>query len=61
MDYRDMSGLTVKDGRLINDRPNSITGIQQAANIKREMKDQRKVGMMTRAIVNAEMMKDIIR
>ena len=61
MDYKDMSGLTVKDGRLINDRPNSITGIQQAANIKREMKDQRKVGMMTRAIVNAEMMKDIIR
>jgi hypothetical protein len=61
MDYRDMSGLTVKDGRLINDRPNSITGIQQAANIKREMKDQRKVGMMTRAMVNAEMMKDIIR
>ncbi len=61
MNYRDMSGLTVKDGRLINDRPNSITGIQQAANIKREMKDQRKVGMMTRAIVNAEMMKDIIR
>ena len=61
MNYRDMSGLTVKDGRLINDRPNSITGIQQAANIKRELKDQRKVGMMTRAIVNAEMMKDIIR
>jgi len=61
MNYRDMSGLTVKDGRLINDRPNSIMGIQQAANIKREMKDQRKVGMMTRAIVNAEMMKDIIR
>jgi hypothetical protein len=61
MDYRDMSGLTVKDGRLINDRPNSITGIQQAVNIKREMKDQRKVGMMTRAMVNAEMMKDIIR
>ena len=61
MDYKDMSGLTVKDGRLINDRPNSITGIQQAANIKREMKDQRKVGMMTRAIVNAEIMKDIIR
>jgi len=56
-----MSGLTVKDGRLINDRPNSITGIQQAVNIKREMKDQRKVGMMTRAMVNAEMMKDIIR
>lgn len=61
MNYRDMSGLTVKDGRLINDRPNSIMGIQQAADLKREMKEQRKVSMMTRAIVNADMIKGIIR
>ncbi len=61
MNYRDMSGLTVKDGRLINDRPNSVTGLQQAADLKREMKEQRKVSMMTRAIVNADMIKGIIR
>tara|TARA_R110002020_G_scaffold105254_1_gene245650 strand:- start:295 stop:480 length:186 start_codon:yes stop_codon:yes gene_type:complete len=61
MDYRDMSGLTVKDGRLINNRPDSRTGIEKACELNRSMYEQRKVGMMTRAMVNAEMMKDIIR
>ena len=33
--YQSMGGLTVKDGRLINDRPTGITGIAQAADKER--------------------------
>ena len=30
-----MEGLTIKNGRLVNERPNGMTGIQEAANMKR--------------------------
>ena len=30
-----VNGLYIKDGRLINDRPDGMTGIQRAANMKR--------------------------
>jgi len=38
-----VDGLYVKDGRLINDRPNGMTGIQQAANMKRAVDNDRKI------------------
>lgn len=33
-----VDGLYIKNGRLINDRMDSMTGIQQAANMKRIIK-----------------------
>lgn len=56
-----MSKLTVHNGRLINDRPDSVTGIQQAVSLKKELKQSRKIGMITSAIMNADMMKDIMK
>lgn len=42
--------LTVKGGRLINNRPDSVTGIQQAAAIKKELKKAQKVEMYSKAV-----------
>ena len=47
MQYND---LTVKNGRLINNRPNGITGIQQAAEIRKAMKKAEKIEMMSQAV-----------
>jgi len=53
--------LTVRNGRLINNRPNNITGIQQAAQIKKEMKRESKISMMEEAIVRAEMKSEYMK
>ena len=50
-----MSGLTMKDGRLINDRPCGVTGIQQAADLKKARKREEKIEMMVEADVRASM------
>jgi len=47
MKYND---LTVKNGRLINNRPNGITGIQQAAEIKKALKKAEKTEMYANAV-----------
>lgn len=52
--------LTVKDGRLINNRPNGVTGIQQAAQIKKDLKREQKIQMMEEAMYRAEMRVDIM-
>lgn len=41
-----MDGLTIKDGRLINDRPDSETGIAKLARKKKELKRAEKVRMI---------------
>ena len=53
-----MDGLTVKDGRLVNERPVGMTGIQQAANIKRMVKEERKIKMIADGIQRAEAMEN---
>lgn len=55
----DNRGLYVKDGRLINDRPNSMTGIQKAANMKRIIDEDRKIKMIADGIERAESNKNI--
>jgi len=40
---------------LINDRPDGETGIQQAARIKKVMKNQKKIDMIADGIERAEM------
>jgi tryptophan synthase alpha subunit len=59
-------GLTIKNGRLINDRPNGITGIQEALNIKKTLKKAEKLEMYSEAVSlgiqkakNVEQVKDM--
>jgi len=51
-----MNGLDIKNGRLINERPVGMTGIQQAANMKRIIKEDRKIKMIADGIQRAEAM-----
>jgi len=51
-----MNGLDIKNGRLINERPVGMTGIQQAANIKRIIKEDRKIKMIADGIQRAKAM-----
>lgn len=53
--YTDMSGLTMKNGRLINERPCGVTGIQQAIDLRKMMKREQKIEMMVEADVRASM------
>ena len=52
-------GLYVKNGRLINGRPNGMTGIQQAANTKRIIDEDRKIKMIADGIERSEMRKKL--
>tara|TARA_R110002020_G_C15883471_1_gene739331 strand:- start:307 stop:495 length:189 start_codon:yes stop_codon:yes gene_type:complete len=56
-DYVD--GLYVKDGRLVNDRPDGMSGIEQAAKIKKAVKRARKIEDIAQGIQMAEAMKNI--
>ncbi len=47
-------GYTVKNGRLINDAPDGMTGIAKAASIKRAVKNDRKINQIAEAIELAE-------
>tara|TARA_R100001460_G_scaffold8527_1_gene21082 strand:+ start:92 stop:274 length:183 start_codon:yes stop_codon:yes gene_type:complete len=49
-----MDGLHIKNGRLINDRPDGETGIARAARIKKAMKEQDKINMIADGIERAE-------
>jgi hypothetical protein len=48
-------GLNVKDGMLINNRPDGQTGIQQLAQIRKSMKRAEKVSMYSEAIMIGNM------
>lgn len=52
-----MEGLTIKNGRLVNERPVGMTGIQEAANMKRIIDKNRKIKMIADGIERAESMK----
>jgi hypothetical protein len=53
-------GLSVSGGMQINNRPDGITGIAQAASIRKDMKRSQKVQMMSEAVflgnIKSEMM-----
>ncbi len=61
MKYKSMGGLTVKDGRLINDRPCGVSGIQQAANVRKTLHRAKKVNMIADGIELAENKKSFYR
>jgi hypothetical protein len=50
------SGLDVKGGRLINNRPDGMTGIAQAAVAKKAMKRMDKVSMIAEGVSMGDMM-----
>ena len=54
-----VDGLYVKNGRLINGRPNSMTGIQKAANMKRIIDEDRKIKIIADGMERAEMRKNL--
>lgn len=49
------NGLTVKDGMLINNRPDGVTGIAQAAQLKKAIYRAEKISTMSAAYQIAEM------
>ncbi len=53
-----MHGLTVKNGRLVNERPDGMSGIQQAANMKRIIDEDRQIKMIADGIERAESRKE---
>ena len=61
MKYKSMGGLDVKDGRLINDKPTGVSGIAQAANIRKMMHRAKKVDMIADGIELAEAKKGFYR
>lgn len=56
--FADLDGLRVKNGRLINDRYPSESGIAKAARIKRAVDNDRKVNQIAEGIEVAENMKN---
>lgn len=58
--YTMYNDLTVRNGRLVNNRPNDVTGIQQAAQIKKDLKREQKIQMMEEAMYRAEMRADMM-
>ena len=49
-------GLTVKDGMLLNNRPDSMTGIQQAAMTRKAMKRAEKASVYAEGVSMANAM-----
>lgn len=52
-------GLTVKNGRLINNRPDGQTGIAQASDIRQSMKRAEKVMIVAKGTAMGEMMSEM--
>ncbi len=58
-DNSQYDGLTVRNGRLVNNRPDGQTGIAQAAQIRKSMKQAEKVSIVARGTAMGEMMSDL--
>ena len=56
-----VNGVFVKDGRLINARPNGKSGIEQAAELRKMVKHNKKVDIIAEGIERAEMRKDFFK
>ena len=54
------SGLDVQGGRLINNRPDGMTGIAQAAVAKKAMKRMDKVSMIAEGVSLGDMRSDMM-
>jgi hypothetical protein len=54
------NGLSVKNGRLINNRPDSQTGIAQACEIRKSIQKMDKVSMIAKGVAMGNMMDEMI-
>ena len=54
-----LSGLTVNDGMLINNRPDGQSGIVQAAQARKAMKQAEKISIIARGNAMGEMLSDM--
>jgi hypothetical protein len=54
-------GLTVKDGRLINNRPNGKNGIEKAAELRKAIKRAEKIEMYSEAVALGSMKEDMMQ
>ena len=54
-----VEGLYVMNGKLINDRPNAMTGLEMAAVTKKRMKQDQAVQMISDGIERAKMRDEI--
>ena len=52
-------GLTVRNGRLINNRPDGQTGIAQASDIRKSMKRAEKISIVAKGTAMGEMMSEM--
>ena len=52
-------GLPVQDGRLINNRPDGMTGIQQMAMARKAMKREAKINMAAEGYMRGEQMSEM--
>ena len=52
-------GLTVRNGRLINNRPDGQTGIAQAADVRKSMKQAEKIMVVAKGTAMGEMMSEM--
>jgi len=55
-----MRGLKIKNGRLINERPVGVTGIQEAAKMRALVKDAKIVRQIADGVDLAERRKDFL-
>ena len=51
-----INGLYVKDGRLINDRPDARSGLEKAAEMRKAVKRQNNVEQIAEGIRRAQML-----
>ena len=54
-----LKDLIVKRGRLINNAPDGISGIQRAVQMKKEIRRESKIQMMAEAVSRGDMMSDM--
>ena len=54
-------GLTVKDGRLINNRPDGKNGIEKAAELRKSIKRTEKIEMYSEAVALGNMKEDMMQ
>ena len=53
-------GLTVRNGMLINERPDGMTGIAQMAQAKKTIKRMEKISTMSEAVALGSMKEDMM-
>lgn len=57
--FANLSGMDMKQGRMINNMPDPVVPLTQMAIMRKEQKRREKIDMMAQAYMQAEMMSDL--